>query len=153
MNEFYAGAIIGKSYIMNVLLRADADLLEVVEQLRLLRLQQLLELQTQRHDALLVRRQRVQSEEIARVQLTEDEIQRHRVVVDVAEGRDCKHSIHGSVTPVITRLLRTHSAPDSRFNCDTINNTRTGNARAVISCDTDAKNSQTYRTWRSRGRE
>ena len=98
MNEFYAGAIIGKSYRMNVLLRADADLLEVVEQLRLLRLQQLLELQTQRHDALLVRRQRVQPEEIARVQLAEHEVQRHWVVVDVAEWRDCKHSIHGRVT-------------------------------------------------------
>ena len=89
MNEFHAGAIVGKPYKTNVLLRADADLLEVVEQLRLLRLQQLLELQTQRHDALLVRRQRVQPEEKARVQLAKHKVQRHRVVVDVAEWGDC----------------------------------------------------------------
>ena len=67
--------------------RLDADRLEVKEQRRLVRLEQGLEQQAERDDALRVGRERVQLVEVTRVDSTEDEVQRRRIVVDVAQRR------------------------------------------------------------------
>lgn len=72
--------------------RLNPDGLEVEEELRFARLQQRLELEAERDDALSVWRQRVEAEEVASVELPEHEVQQHGVVVDITERRHWKTS-------------------------------------------------------------
>ena len=67
--------------------RLNADRLEVEEQRRFVGLQQRLEQQTERDDAVRMRGESVKLVEVARVDGAEHEVEHRRIVVDVAQWR------------------------------------------------------------------